>query len=119
MEGILMKRVSIESVLHTNLINLINNYGKWAIYGTGDGAEMVWAALEELELCERVYYVVDKDTSKGNSRFHDFIVSKFENIIDEINVVIIGAAVNHRKICLRIISALNSSSISGIGRAHV
>ena len=110
----MMKRVSIESVLHTNLRNLINNYGKWAIYGTGDGAEMVWVALEELELCERVYYVVDKDTSKGNSRFHDFIVSKFENIIDEINVVIIGAAVNHRKICLRIISALNSSSISGV-----
>ena len=97
--------------VNENNINAISNKlqsvtnqlkGNWAIYGTGDGAEIVYEALKKINKQQIIAFFVDRDDYLGNNVIHNKKVKKLNEIVFELDGIIIGAAKNHKLIFQRI-----------------
>lgn len=67
-----------------------------AIYGTGLGAEEIFHVLQEQGVQDKLKVFIDQDGSNkiGHEKFGKKICRLIE-VVDEINVIIIGARINH------------------------
>lgn len=87
----------------------------WAIYGAGEGAELIYTAMQATPLTEAVKYVIDRD-EKATFRkvFHGMPVRKLSEICQLITGIIIAAPRNHTIIKKRVSDYLKSNNIENI-----
>jgi len=109
--------------VNENNINAISNKlqsvtnqlkGNWAIYGTGDGAEIVYEALKKINKQQIIAFFVDRDDYLGNNVIHNKKVKKLNEIVFELDGIIIGAAKNHKLIFQRINNYLLENKINNL-----
>ncbi len=88
---------------------------KWAIYGTGKGAELIFNALRRLHLNDTIKYVIEKDEKIDLFReFRGIPVKKLSQVYDKIDGIIIAAFYNHQIIKERIHNSLTEEQLSNI-----
>lgn len=90
------KMISMYQLVRENILNLEKNM-KWAIYGTGTGAETIWSIISEANLAVNVKYVLDNSGNK-NKDFHGYCVSSLEESEWDIDIIIVAAEINHKTI---------------------
>lgn len=93
----------------------INVDQKWSIYGTGEGAEIIYAALNRLHINEAVKYIIERDDKADlNKEFQGIPIKKLSQVCDGINGIIIAALNNHQVIKERIYSNLTVEQLKRI-----
>lgn len=83
----------------------INQNEVWAIYGTGEGAELVYSLLNQTVIVNEntIGCFIDRDEKVyTNQEFQGISVRKLTDICDTINGIIIAAIDNHEIIRKRI-----------------
>lgn len=97
------------------LKEIVNIDEAWAIYGTGNGAELVYAAFCKSSLISTVKFVVDQDEKVGLiSFFHEITVKKLSDVCNSLDGIIIAAFDNHVNIYERVIKYLEEEQINNI-----
>ena len=88
---------------------------RWAIYGTGNGAEFLYRALQEEENLHLITYVIDRDDRvQINQEFHNISVVKLDEVIDIIDGIIIAAMDYGKVIKDRILLSLTTEQLKRI-----
>lgn len=91
----------------------IRKNSRWAIYGTGNGAERVYAALCSLSLNPAVKNVIERDEKVcPGTFFHGIPIKKLHEVCDSLDGIIIAAMDNHEIIKKRLCHSLTSSQLS-------
>ncbi len=86
----------------------INPNSIWAIYGTGNGAELVYRILCELAVNAAVKYIIDQDEKAIHGvEFHGIPIKKLREVSDGLEGIIIAAMDHHDTIKARIRQNLN------------
>ena len=99
-----MDMVNIIDVVEENVSKIEIIYHNWSIYGTGVGAEKVWRVLEKLKLTEKIRCIFDNEERvKSGITFHGHNVLELEEGIGKVDLVLIGAELNHRSIYERLL----------------
>lgn len=81
----------------------LNKDEKWAIYGTGQGAELVFSALCKMDLRKTIKAVLDRDEEVLSGKtFHNIVVQTLSETYKHIDGIIIAAISNHEVIRERI-----------------
>lgn len=88
---------------------------KWAIYGTGNGAEWAYTEFRSLFLLDNIKCVIDRDDQVyPNRKFHGIPVKKLTEAEDFLDGILIAAMDNHRIIKERVINNLKKSRLRHI-----
>ncbi len=88
--------ITVIKNIHNTFLNLQAQYTNWAIYGTGEGAEKLWKELEKLNLLENIKCVMDNEEKICNGlTFHGNKVKGLSELPSYIDVIFIGAEINH------------------------
>lgn len=88
---------------------------RWAIYGTGNGAELVYTALCRLNLNMAIKNIIERDEKVClNAYFHEIPVKKLFDVCDSLDGIIVAALNNHEIIRKRIFSSLEPMQLSHI-----
>ncbi len=81
----------------------IEKNAKIALYGTGDGAEVIYQIMCKNGYEEQIIEVVDADDSPNiGNLFHGHEINSITNVCDKIDVIIICALIYHRLIESRV-----------------
>ncbi len=88
--------------------------GRWAIYGTGNGAEIVYEALGEMEMQHIIICFVDRDDYSEAERLHNKKIEKLCEAVSKVDGIIIGAVNNHKLIAERINNYLTQNEINNL-----
>lgn len=76
----------------------LNPRETWAMYGTGRGAELLYAALKSVSLENVIKYVIERDDKVyEGERFHGILIKKLADVDDLLDGIII-AAINYNTI---------------------
>lgn len=90
----------------------IKEYNKIAIYGVGDGADILYEILGELNLTPRIVCMMDHDLSDNiGSKYKDIEVRKMSESIHQVDVIIVAARIHHDIIRERILNYCNEYGI--------
>jgi lipopolysaccharide biosynthesis protein len=95
----------------------INQNEVWAIYGTGEGAELVYSLLNQTVIVNEntIGCFIDRDEKVyTNQEFQGISVRKLTDICDTINGIIIAAIDNHEIIRKRIQKRLSKEQLESI-----
>lgn len=104
-----------EMEILTNGLKEIKTNEKWAIYGTGKGAELVWMALERLSLIGVIDIIIDRDEKvQCNKKFQGRTIKKLTEIGNSLDGIIVAAIDNHKVIRERIENNLTEAQLRGI-----
>lgn len=101
----------------TNIIKAvkISPNAVWAIYGTGNGAEMIYGILCKLSIDNTVKYVIERDEKASISlQFHGIPVKKLGDVADSLDGILIAAMDNHNIIWERVQRNLTESQLERI-----
>lgn len=80
---------------------------KWAIYGTGNGAEVILEILREWNLDQVIVAIIDNDEVVGRKPvFYGFKVTSLEEIYEKIDGIIIGSMDFHEIVNARVLNQL-------------
>lgn len=82
---------------------------KWAIYGTGEGTAVIYAALTEMNLIDNVKYIIDPYSDHRFYNTHK--VMMLEDVVDDVDVIFIAAKIHHRTIYKRVVSFLQKRGL--------
>lgn len=92
-----------------------NQNEAWAIYGTGDGAELVYILLNQLSIANEIDSFIERDEKVYlNQKFHGIPVKKLTEVCDTVNRIIIAAIDNHEIIRKRIKNSLSEEQAERI-----
>ena len=87
----------------------ISSSEKWAIYGSGNGAEVIFEILRRWNLQDILVAIVDNaDVVAKGRTFHGFSVRGFEEVYNHVDGIIIGALVYHEAVYERVLNELRS-----------
>lgn len=102
--------------LEKNLSDLkVDSDEIWSIYGTGNGAELVYASLCRLKMNSSIQYIIDRDDQVGCKReFHGIPVKRLSDVCGCLSGIIIAAMDHHEIIRKRIISSLTQKQLEQI-----
>lgn len=82
----------------------IEQYDNVAVYGTGEGADIILKCLDRMMLKDKLKFIVDKDDSVQIKKLYKgHQVTTINEIAGEIDAVIIGAKIHHKAIWERLI----------------
>lgn len=97
-----------ENILSEKLMDLcINSDETWGIYGTGNGAEIIYSILCSLKLNHAIKVFIDRDECVCSGKeFSGKPVKRLSEMVDQLDGIIIAAINNHLIIEKRICSAL-------------
>ena len=88
--------------------NHIEQGEKWAIYGTGKGAELIFLALGKLNLSTHIKYVIERDDKVASGMFFNNIpLVKLSEVVDKVDGIIIAAINSHQIIMQRLLDNLS------------
>lgn len=97
-----------------NSLNVLSN-DIWAMYGAGDGAELIYEAIKSTSLIGNVKYVIDRDEKVTlKEEFNGLPIKKLSEICQLINGIIIAAPRNHIVIKERVCSYLENNNLENI-----
>ena len=103
-----MDMVNIMDLIEKNILKIEDIYHNWSIYGTGIGAEKVWKILEKLKLTKNIRCIFDnEERTKSGIVFHEYKVLDLENGIEKVDLILIGAELNHQSIYERLLGLKN------------
>jgi len=86
---------------------------KWAIYGTGNGASLIYSILEEMGYASSVKYFIDRDDMvDGNRTFCNISVIKLQDAAEQVAGIIIAAFDHHEIIKNRIETSLSKEQLA-------
>lgn len=88
--------------------------GKWAIYGIGNGAGIVYEALREMNMQNIVYCFIDRDDYVSSEKLYNRKIEKLSKVVSKVDGIIIGAVHNHKLIAERINSYLEQNEIDNL-----
>ena len=95
------------SVYKEKLKDFNFRFGQWALYGTGKGAEKIYAALQELKAGHAVKYVIERDESpRIGGDFHQIPIVTLSDICDCIDGILVAAQIHSQVIIERIMATL-------------
>ena len=78
------------------LKDIIKINENWAIYGTGNGAELIYAALSNMCLISAIKNIIDRDEILYNKKyFHDIEIKTLSDGCNALDGIIIAAIDNH------------------------
>ncbi len=70
----------------------IKNEEYWAIYGTGNGAKLLWNLASELDILDSFNYVIERDELvEENGMFYTLPIVKIEDVDEKIDGILIAA----------------------------
>ncbi len=93
----------------------IDPHEAWAIYGTGNGAELIYTVFCELHLESTIKAIVDRDeVSDKKIGFHGITVCRLLDICDALDGIVIAAFDNHEVIKNRIYDSLSEEQLNRI-----
>lgn len=88
---------------------------KWALYGTGNGAELIYKVFDKLNLLSNLTLVIERDEAViASKRFHGISVVKLSEACDLIDGILIGAFDNNEVIKERINRYFSEENIENI-----
>lgn len=107
--------IYVHDVIKNKLLEIKETDGKWSIYGTGNGAEQVWKVIHAINCSGRIAYIFDNDAMANKKQtFHGYDISRIEDYIDQVNIVIVGAELNHYVITERLQKIIQKQNIKNI-----
>lgn len=110
-----LRIIDTYDVIKTNIFKIKEDSSVWAIYGTGTGAEMIWNIINELKCVDRLAYVFDNDDSVSRSiDFHGYTVCTVKEGWDKVDIIFVGAELNHSIVKERIINLFESENVTNI-----
>lgn len=84
----------------------------WAIYGSGNGAELIFAALCKLSAVFSIKYIIERDEFVHcKKEFHGIGIKKLSEVCDELDGIIVAAMDNHNIIYERILKNLTKKQL--------
>ncbi len=93
----------------------INPNGAWALYGTGNGAELIYTVLCCMSLDTAIKTVIDRNEAVGTKKgFHGISIKKLSDVCDTLEGIIIAAFDNHEMIKNRIYNSLTETQLNHI-----
>lgn len=88
---------------------------RWAIYGTGNSARLIYMALNSLSLEKVIKYIIDRDTNVSvNKSFNGVPVRQLSEVCDCLDGIIVAAVNSHYIIMKRIFDTLTEEQIKHI-----
>ena len=97
------------------LKDIIKINENWAIYGTGNGAELIYAALSNMCLISAIKNIIDRDEILYNKKyFHDIEIKTLSDGCNALDGIIIAAIDNHDIIYHRILNSLSKEQLKHI-----
>ena len=94
-------------------INIKSNE-RWAIYGTGNGAELIFKALSKMSI-NNIYNIIERDESIYiGKQFHGIPIKKLSEVCDSLDGIIIAAINSHQIIKYRILNNLTEKQLKNI-----
>ena len=88
---------------------------KWAIYGTGDGAEFIYEVICEAQEKDSIQYIIDRDDkAEIEPVFHGIPIRKLSEVCEKIDGIIIAAIDHHEIIKKRIFNTLTDKQLAQI-----
>jgi len=98
----------------------INPDGSWAIYGTGDGASLIYMILNKLSLSGSIKMIIEKDENvRPDQIFQGTPVRKLTEACGQLDGIIIGAIDNHEIIYQRILKNLTKEQLGRIRLVNI
>lgn len=101
--------VSVSENIKSCLLEIKGKYHICAIYGTGLGAEKIWKEVTELKLQQSIKYIFDRGCA-AKLKFHGYEIKELDIIPNDLEVIFIGAELNHYVIEQRILKLLDRSN---------
>lgn len=93
----------------------IDKNEKWAIYGTGNGAEFIYEIFCKISMDKVIEAIIEKDDKVGKKEeFHRIPVRKLLEVCGTIDGIIIAAIDNHEIIKKRIYNTLTEEQLTQI-----
>lgn len=111
----MIKDTNINSIIKVLEDISLNNSEIWAIYGTGNGAELLYEALCKLSLNEIVKFVIERDDRVcPDKEFHGVPIRKLAETADRLDGILIAAIDHHREIWERVLKNLTEEQFEHI-----
>ena len=82
---------------------------RWAIYGTGNAADIIYDEIIKLHREKCIKYILDQ--KKYTSTYKGHSIQVLEEVADEIDVIWIAAKIHHRQIYRRIMHFLEEHTV--------
>lgn len=92
------KMIDVEENILTQIEKIHSERNRWVLYGTGNGAEKIWLVLKKLHIESNIKCVIDRQLSDSNNKFHGYDVITLDEVENKIDVIIIGAELNHNTV---------------------
>lgn len=92
----------------------INKNEKWAIYGTGQGSELIIEVFSKMQMLHSLHYIIDRDDKIDSEEFHGIPLKKLSEICGLLRGIIIAAPYSSQIIRERIQESLTKEQLKKI-----